>query len=77
LAILRKELGMKKGELPLLSHLPYSNKLIYHIQTKLQCEIPDELINDINYAIYDFGKNCCKVSESEKMYWREKALFDH
>lgn len=56
------------------STLPYKNRLVYLLQTKLQMELPDDLLNDIEYALYDYGKQCTKVSEMEKAYWRDKVL---
>lgn len=58
----------------MISHLPYKNKLIYMLQTKLGLELPDDLHKDIDYALHDYGRECVKVIEDEKLYWRDKAI---
>jgi hypothetical protein len=47
---------------------------VYLLQTKLHTELPEDILNDIEYALYDYGKQCTKVSETEKAYWRDKVL---
>jgi hypothetical protein len=58
----------------MISHLPYKNKLVYMLQTKLQCELSADLLHDIDCSLYDYGRKCTEVSEREKEYWRNKAL---
>jgi hypothetical protein len=58
----------------MISHLPYKNKLVYMLQTKLQCELPPDILHDIDCSLYDFGRKCAEVSEREKEYWRNKSL---
>lgn len=53
---------------------PYRDRLVYLIQTKLQMELPKDIVWDIESTLYNYGKKCCEVCEKEKDYWREKAL---
>lgn len=58
----------------MISHQPHVNKLVYLLQTKLQCELPQDILNDINYTLYDYGRECVKVDQREKEYWKSKTL---
>jgi transcription antitermination factor NusG len=56
------------------SNLPYLNRIVYMIQTKLETEIPDDLKKDIEYALHDYGTACCRTSTQERDYWRNARL---
>lgn len=58
----------------MISHLPYKNKLVYMLQTKLGLELPADLHRDIEYAFHDYGRECVKVCEIEKLQWRKQAI---
>jgi hypothetical protein len=58
----------------MISHLPYKNKLVYMLQTKLQCELPANILHDIDCTLNDYGRKCVEVSEVEKEYWKGKVL---
>lgn len=56
------------------SPVPFKNRLVYLLQTKLQTELSNDLLWDIECTLFDYGRECSEVSEREKAYWREKAL---
>lgn len=47
------------------SQLPYRNRLVYLIQTKLQAELSPDILHDIDHALYDYAKFCDKVKKAE------------
>jgi hypothetical protein len=55
----------------MISPLPYANRIEYHINTKLQLEIPHDIKHDIVSALYDFAVNSEQILHKEKEYWRE------
>jgi hypothetical protein len=57
-----------------VSHLPYKNKLIYMLQTKLGLELPENIHKDIDYALHDYGKACSETERIEKLQWRKEAI---
>lgn len=58
----------------LITPQPYINRLQYFIQTKLECELPKDLLHDIQCAMFEYGTKCSEISEKEKLYWRQLAL---
>jgi hypothetical protein len=44
------------------------------LQTKLGLELPENIHKDIDYALHDYGKECVKVCEVEKLQWRKEAI---
>ncbi|MRX54658.1 hypothetical protein GJU41_11810 [Bacillus idriensis] len=47
------------------SQLPYRNRLVYLMQTKLGTELPEDILHDIDHALYDYAKYCAKVARDE------------
>jgi hypothetical protein len=52
------------------SSLPYENRLVYLIQTKLSVHLTDDLRHDIASALYNYGRDCVKVTECERDQWK-------
>jgi hypothetical protein len=53
------------------SPLPATEKLIYYIQTKMQCEIPHDLRHDIETTLWNYAQEVSLVERHEKNYWRD------
>lgn len=47
------------------SQLPYRNRLVYLMQTKLQAELSPDILHDIDHALHDYAKFCAKVERQE------------
>jgi hypothetical protein len=56
------------------SHLPYTNRLVYLIQTKLGLELPEDIIHDIRWTLYDYSAETTKTYQQERDYWRNHSL---
>jgi len=54
------------------SMLPYTQKLTYLANTKLQTEIPHDLIKDIEHALYDYTHETVHTLQKEKDHWMSK-----
>ncbi|MED1863408.1 hypothetical protein P4V41_08060 [Fictibacillus nanhaiensis] len=50
----------------------YENYLVYMIQTKLQCEVPESLKHDIVTSLYEYGEFVGSTYKNEKDYWQDK-----
>jgi hypothetical protein len=55
----------------MISPLPYANRIEYHINSKLQTEIPHDLKHDIVSALYDFASRSEERLHNERDYWRD------
>jgi hypothetical protein len=54
------------------SPLPYVNRLVYLIQTKKQCELPEDIIHDIETTLWNYGQEVAENEKKDKEYWQNK-----
>jgi hypothetical protein len=54
------------------SPLPYTERLVYMIQTKMQSEISDDLRHDIETTLWNYAKEFAKNETKEKEHWKTK-----
>lgn len=52
----------------------YENYLVYMIQTKLQCEIPEHLKHDIASTLFNYGEFVSSTYKQERDDWKERFL---
>ncbi|MFY0760217.1 hypothetical protein AB1K32_15205 [Metabacillus dongyingensis] len=54
----------------MITALPERNRLVYLIQTKLQTELPYDLLHDIDCAMYKHSYESVQQTKKENKQWK-------